>query len=101
MFKRSLGLYPPHPLWNALAIDQLAPIRYSSPGIVAAGKGYDHVPTSPDYHRGGRLEMDWDLVGWSKGMTWPACKQFLAILQVCWHCLAGRENYFKHSDRLA
>ena len=66
-----------------------------------SGKGYNHVPTSPDYPRGGLSEMDWDLGGWSRGMTWPACKQFLAILQVCWHCLAGRKNGFKHSDRLA
>ena len=66
-----------------------------------AGKGYDHVPTSPDYPRGGRSEMDWDLGGWSRGMTWPASKQLLAILQVCWHCLAGRENFYKYSDRLA
>ena len=29
------------------------------------------------------------------GMTWPACKQFIAILlQVSGHCLVGRENYF-------
>ena len=68
---------------------------------MTAGKGYDHVPTSPDYPRGGRSEMDWDLGGWSRGIVWPACKQFLAILQVCWHCLAGRENCFNHPDRLA
>ena len=68
---------------------------------MAAGKGCDHVSTSQDYPRGSRSEMGWDLGGWSRGMTWPTCKQFLAILQVCWHCLAGRENCFKHSDRLA
>ena len=66
-----------------------------------SGKGYDHVPTSTDYPRGGPSEMDWDLGGLSRGMTWPACKQFLEILQACWHCLARKENYFKHSDRLA
>ena len=69
---------------------------------MAAWKGYDHVPTSPIYPRNGRLEMDWDPEDQSKGMTLPACKQFLAILQVCWHCLARRENYcFKQSDRFA
>ena len=64
---------------------------------MAAGKGYNHVPTSPDYPRGGRSELDWDLGGWFGSMAWPAYKQFLAILQVCWHCLAGREHGFKHS----
>ena len=49
---------------------------------MAAGKEYDHVSTSPDYPRGGLSEVDWDLEGWSRGMTWPACKQSLAILQV-------------------
>ena len=68
---------------------------------MAAGKEYDHVPTSPDYPRGGRSEMDWDLGGWSRGMTWPASNMLIVILQVCWHCLSGRENCFKHSDRLA
>ena len=47
-------------------------------GNVAAGKGYDHVPTSPDYPRSVRSEIDWDMGGWSRGMTRPACKQFLA-----------------------
>ena len=68
---------------------------------MAAGKGYDHVPTSPDYPRGGRSVMDWELGGWSRGLIWPACKQFLAILYVGWYCLAGKENCFKQSDRLA
>ena len=36
------------------------------------------------------------------GMTWPACKQFLAILQVYWYCLAGREKCFcVHSGKFA
>ena len=39
-----------------------------------AGKGYDYVPTNPDYPSGGQSEMDLDLGGWSWGMTWPACK---------------------------
>ena len=68
---------------------------------MAALKGYDHVPTSLDYHRNGRLEIDPDLEGQSRGMAIPACKQFLAILQVCWHCLARREYCFKQSDRFA
>ena len=68
---------------------------------MAAGKGYDYLPTRPDYPRDGQSEMNWDLEGWSRGMVWPSSKQFLAILQVCWHCLAGRANCFKESDRLA
>ena len=61
MLKRSLGLYPPHPFWNALPIVQLASVPKK-----AARKGYNHVPTrlSPDYPRGGQSEMDRDLGGW-------------------------------------
>ena len=68
---------------------------------MAAVKGYDHVPTGPDYPKGGRLEMDQDPGGQSRGMAWPSFKQFLAILQVCWHCLPGRANLFEQSDELA
>ena len=70
-------------------------------GNVAAGKGYDYVPTSPNYPRGGRSEMDQDPEGQSRGMAWPTFKQSLAILQVWRHCLLGRENCFKQSDKLA
>ena len=35
------------------------------------------------------------------GMTRPVCKQFLAILKVCLHCLAGKENCFQQSDKFA
>ena len=41
-----------------------------------------------------RSEMDRDPVGASRSMTRQACQQFLATLQVCWHCLARRENCF-------
>ena len=67
---------------------------------MATGQGYNHVPTSSDYPRGGRSEIDWD---WEAGqVVWhdQLANMFLAILQVCLHCLAGRENCFKHSDRL-
>ena len=90
---KKVELYIPHPLWNALPIVQLASIPIRE--IRRLG-----MDTSPDYPRGGRSEMDWHLGGWSRGMTWPASKQFLAILQLCWHCLAGREYCFKYSDRL-
>ena len=52
-------------------------------GNVATGKGYDNVSTSPDYPSGGQTELDRDLRDWSRSMAWPACKQFLAMLQVC------------------
>ena len=48
--------------------------KCSNSGNVATGKEYDHVPTSPDYPRGGRSETGWNLEGWASGMTWPACK---------------------------
>ena len=34
---------------------------------MAAGKGYDHVPTSLNYQRGGRSEIVQDPDGQSKG----------------------------------
>ena len=43
----------------------------------------------------GRSEMDPDSERQSRGMTWPVCKQFLAMLQVCWHCLARRKKMFQ------
>ena len=58
---------------------------------MAAWKGYDHVPTSIDYHRNGRLEMDPDLEGQSRGMAIPAC-----ILHVCWLVLL-EENIVSNS----
>ena len=55
-----------------------------------------------------RISQEWpigDGLGHRKasqwGMTWPAYKQFLAILQVCGECLAGRENCFQQSDKFA
>ena len=68
---------------------------------MAAGKGYAHEPTSSNYPRGGRSEMDQDPEGQSRGMARPTFKQFLVLLQVCQHCLPGRENCFKQSDKLA
>ena len=46
------------------------------------GRDTSHVPPVPNT-QGGQLETDRDLEGQSRGMAWPACKQFLAILQVC------------------
>ena len=57
---------PTHPLWNALPIRTS---QCSNPGNMVVGKGYDHVPTSPDYPRGGRSEMDWDLGGSNRTMA--------------------------------
>ena len=54
-------------------VECIAYIVFQS-GNLAAGKGYDYVSTRPDYPRGVRSEMDLDLGGWSRGMTWPACK---------------------------
>ena len=45
---------------------------------MTAGQGYDHVPTSQDYPRGGRSEMDCDLEGWPRGMIWPAANSSLS-----------------------
>ena len=56
MLKTCLVLYPLHPLWDALPIVQLASVPVRE--MWRLGR-YDHVPTSPDYPRGGRSEMDW------------------------------------------
>ena len=97
MLKRSLGLYPTPCGMHCHCSTSLC----SNLGNVAAGKGYDHAPTSLDYPRDGRREMDRGPEGQSRGKTFPACKQFLAILHVCWHCLARSEKCFKQSDRFA
>ena len=68
---------------------------------MAAVKCYDHVSASLEYVSDSKSEMDWDLEGLLRGMTLPVCKQFLVILQVYWHCLAGRENCFQQSDIFA
>ena len=94
MIKRSLGLYST-PLWNELPFSTS---WCSKSGNVAAGKGYNHVPASLEYPRGGRSEMDRDPEGQPRGYdTLPACKQSLAMLQVWCHCLAVRDFYFKHN----
>ena len=65
------------------------------------GLRHNHVSASQENPRGGQSEIDWDLKGQSRGITWPACKQSLAILQVCWYCLAGREKCFLQCDKFA
>ena len=74
MLKRSLGLYPPHPLWNALSIVQLA----SVPILEMWRLGRDTIMYPPVQiipgGGGGRSEMDLGLGGWSSGMAWPSCK---------------------------
>ena len=82
--KEALGCTHPTPCrMNCLLFNSLV----FQPGKKVAGQGYNRISTSPDYSRGGPSEMDWNLGGWLRGMTWPACKQFLVILQVCWHVL--------------
>ena len=78
---RILDCTPPHPSPCGVHC-HCSTNLCSNSGNVAAGKGYDHVPTSLDYPRDDRSEMDRDSEGQPRGMTWPACKQFLAILQV-------------------
>ena len=99
MLKRSLGLYPPHPLWNALPIAQLSsvPIRE----MLWLGRDrimYPSVQIIP-----GVVDQRWIGIREAGQGVWhdQLANMFLAILQVCWHCLAGRENCFKHSDRFA
>ena len=68
---------------------------------MAAGKGYDHVSASLEYPRGGRSEMGQDREGQVRGYDMTSLQLFLVILQVCWHCLAGREYCFQQSEKFA
>ena len=58
------------------------------------------VPAGLEYPRGGGLGMSQYLDGQSSVLISPACKQFLAILQVWGNCLA-RRDFFEQSERLA
>ena len=81
MLKRSLGLYPTPPIVECIDIVQPASVPIREMWQL----GRDMID---------RSEMDRDPVGQSRSMTRQACQQFLATLQVCWHCLARRENCF-------
>ena len=98
MLKRSLVLYPPHPLWKALSIVQLASVLIREMWRL----GRDTIMYPPVQIIPGAVDQR--LIGtWEAGqVVWhdQLANMFLAILQVCLHCLAGRENCFKHSDRL-
>ena len=66
MLKRSLVLYPSHPLWNALpSFKQLV-------FELGKGGGWERIRSSttiPNYPGGGRSEMDQDPEGQSGGMA--------------------------------
>ena len=98
MLKRSFGLYPPHLLWNALPIVQLASVPIREMWRL----GRDTIMNPPvQIMTGGRSGMVWDLGGWSACKHGQLANMFLAILQVCWHCHAGREeSCFEYSERL-
>ena len=81
MLKRSLGLYPTPPIVECIDIVQPASVPIREMWQL----GRDMID---------RSEMDRDPVGQLRSMTRQACQQFLATLQVCWHCLARRENCF-------
>ena len=65
MLERSLWLYPTPRGIHC----QCSTSKCSNSGNVVAVKGYDHVPASLEYVRGGQSEMDWDLEGQLRGMT--------------------------------
>ena len=52
MFKRSLGLYPPQPLWNALPIVQLALVPIREMWRLGSDKSYTHQS---------RLSQEWSI----------------------------------------
>ena len=99
MLKRSFELYPPHPLWNALPIVQLARVSI----LEMWRPGRDTIMYPPVQIIPGAFGQTW-IGTWETGQgVWHGqlANMFFAILQVCWHCLAGREDCFKHSDKLA
>ena len=81
MLKRSLGMYPPHPLWNALHIVQLAsvPIRE----MWRLGK--DTIMYPPVQIIQGVVGQRW-IETWEAGqVVWhdQLANMFLAMLKVC------------------
>ena len=101
LLKRSLVCTPPTPCGMhchpSLAFNQLV-FQFGNCGGWEGIRSCTHQP---------KLSKGWSIGDCSgpgrqsMGMTWPTFKQFLDILQVCRHCLAGRENCFQQSDRLA
>ena len=100
ILKRSLGLYPSHPLWNVLPIVKLA----SVPIWEMWRLGRDTIMYPPVQIIPGVVDQRW--IGTREAGQWvwhgqlstsslPYCRR------VCWNCLAWRENCFKHFDKLA
>ena len=89
MLKISLGCLPS--LVECIGIVQLSCVHL---GNVTDGLRYNYASASLEDPMGGQSEIDCDLKGQSGDITWPVCKQFLGLLQVCWYCLAGREKCF-------
>ena len=98
MHKRSLGLYPPHPLWNALPIVQLA----SVPILEMWRFGKDTIMYPPAQIIPGGVDQRWIGV-WESGhgichgqlanSSLPYCRYADIVLL--------EEEYFKYSDRFA
>ena len=62
------------------------------------GRDTSHVPAGLDCPRGGRLEIDQDPEGQSRGYMYD--KQFLPYCRYRGIVLTGIENCFQQSDRL-
>ena len=68
---------------------------------MAAGKGYDHVSTRLVYPRGGRMEMDRDPEGQSRGYDMTSLQTVPYHIAGMLAFFAGRENCFQQSDKFA
>ena len=97
MLKRSLGLYPtPHV--ECVAIFNQLVFQFEKCGSF---EGIQSCRISLEYPRGGQFADGLRPRRPVKGVLHDQhAKQFLAILQLCWHCLAGRETGFQQSERL-
>ena len=92
MLKRSLGLYLPHPLWNALPIVQLASVSIWEMWRL----GRDMIMYPSVLINKGVVDQRW-IGTWQAGQGvchGQLANMFPAILQVCWHCLAGSKSFF-------
>ena len=99
MLKRSLGLYPPHPLWNALPIVQLA----SVPIWEMWPLGRDTIMYPPVQIIPGVVDQSW-FGTWVAGQgVWHGqlANSSLPYCRCAGNVLLEEKNGFKHSGSLA
>ena len=91
MLNRSLRLYTPHPLWNALPNTKLASVPIQEMWQL----GRDMIIYPPVQIIPGVVDQRWIGTSEAGQGVWHGqpVNMFLAILHVCWHCLGGRDFF--------